>query len=90
MAKHIPISLFIELVEDYFKRLKFEYDDPIFNIGDAVKTKADKSESYISKVIGSGKKGIVISKCSSPLIDFGKGNTYYVCQKKLIKISDKN
>lgn len=83
----ISLDQFIVEVEIYFKRLKFVYDEPIYQVGDRVKTRYDKEESYISKVIGAGKEGVVISKCSIPLVDFGeKIGTFYVCQKKLKKV----
>ena len=68
----------------FLSKHKGQIEPIVYKTGDTVKTKSDSADSYISKVIGVGKKGTVISDCSIPLVDFGpKIGEFYICQNKL-------
>lgn len=68
---------------DYFNRKPVPNEPILFNIGQTVITKPDDKDSYIARVIGTKRKGVVISNCTIPLVDFGNGNEYYIYQNKL-------
>lgn len=82
----MTIEQFKGKVQSYLETLEFKYEEPLFNIGDVVITKFDNNKSYISLVIGAKVVGTIISECSIPLVDFGKGRTFYISQEKLRRL----
>lgn len=87
----MELAEFIRLGEEKIARLSAitKKEKPIYEIGAQVKVKEDKGEaSYINKVIGAGRKGVIETFDNVPLVNFGDNKSYYVRQTHLARIRE--
>jgi hypothetical protein len=63
-------------------KYRYKRQEPIFGLGDAVTTRGGEDNSYLRKVIGAGRRGIVMEVSDIPLISFDE-EEYYLHQSKL-------